>query len=168
MPLVYYPLDHSTLGRWGAAATIYYSGADTVTGVVFPEGTASVLFFGRHGTTYCYGPGTGDASKAGKPATDIGDTADSWCYDADDASKGNHGYPYVPQVWAYNASDLAAVHAGKKRPWDLLPYAVWTLPGFAGSQVGGAAYDPATNRVYVSEMDADSSGLPRIHVYSVQ
>src|SRR5262249_14676939 len=56
-PLVYYPTDHATLGAW-AQSNPLYGGADTMKGVVFPKGTSSMLFFGKHGTTFCYGIGT--------------------------------------------------------------------------------------------------------------
>lgn len=166
--LLYYPLEHSTIGKWGDGGnTPLYSGADTVRGIVFPAGTSSVLFFGKHGQTYCYGPGTADQSKAGTPATDIGDTADKWCYDPADSSKGNHGYPYQSMVWAYDAHDLAAVKAGTKAPWEIVPYAAFALPNI-GKEIGGAAYDPATGRIYVSEMIVDANANPVVHVLHVQ
>jgi hypothetical protein len=160
--LVYYPLDHPTLGVWDQANPLY-SGTDSMKGVVFPAGTNSVLFFGRHGTTFCYGPGTADPSLAGKPSP----SGDRWCYDPEAVdSKGTHGYPYLPQVWAYDANDLATVRAGQKQPWEVKPYAVWRLAGVNGYQLGGAAYDPATGRIYVSEMFGNGEN-PLIHVFNV-
>jgi hypothetical protein len=158
--LVYYPSDHTTLGPWSGASQ-YYSGSDTINGIVLPKGTSSILFFGRHGGSFCYGTGTSDQSKAGQQ---VGDGS-TYCYDPDNGSKGVHGYPYSSFVWAYDANDLAAVRTGAKQPWDVVPYAGWSLSGM-GANVGGAAYDPATNRIYVSERGGDGD-RPKIHVFTV-
>jgi hypothetical protein len=162
-PLVYYPIDHPTLGPWAGANT-NYGGSDTMKGVAFPPGTSSVLFFGRHGGTFCYGPGTADPNKAGTIDPNV-DPIDPYCYDPDNSSKGVHGYPYSAYVWAYDANDLSAVHAGQTQPWDVRPYAVWALSGI-GAQIGGAAYDPVTRRIYLSEMFGDGP-LPLVHVFAV-
>ena len=162
-PLVYYPIDHPGLGPW-AGANVNYGGSDSMRGVVFPPGTSTVLFFGRHGATFCYGPGTADPTKVGTidPAVD---PVDPYCYDPDDSSKGVHGYPYSAYVWAYDANDLAAVRAGQMQPWDVRPYAVWALAAI-GAQIGGAAYDPATRRLYLSEMFGDGT-QPLVRVFLV-
>jgi hypothetical protein len=145
-PLVYYPATHATLGAWNES-TPFFSGADTVRGVVVPDGYRSVLFFGRHATRFCYGSG-------------------AQCGDPTSAAQGTHGYPYVTYVWAYDANDLARVASGETDPWQVKPYATWTLPELAGSEVGGAAFDPRTGRLFVSELLGDGQ-LPAIHVYLV-
>ena len=113
VPLVYYDEAHPTLGKWGSQPgpnTHPYVGlGDEIAGVVFPRGTSSVLFFGRHGATSCYGEG-------------------SACGDPTDDSKGTHGYPYQPVMLVYDANELAAVKAGTKRPWEVQPTAKWVLP----------------------------------------
>ena len=97
-----------------------------VRGVVFPEGTRSVLFFGRHGGFgaspglpggggFCYGFGTADPALVG---TFPPGEADHYRYDPEDGSKGVHGYPYRYYVWAHDANDLAAVAAHRKRAVD--------------------------------------------------
>jgi hypothetical protein len=162
-PLVYYPASHPTLGPW-EGSNQYFNGTTQVTGIVFPTGSRSVLFFGRHGLgTFCYGPGTDSQERAGLPA-DGG--VDKWCFDPADSNKGTHAYPYRYYVWAYDANDLAAVKARKKQPWDVKPYAVWpfTLPFGETGQLQGAAYDPATGRIFVSQAFGDGE-LPVIHVY---
>ena len=137
----------------GAVGTIV-SGSDLIDGVVFPDGSKSVLFFGRHGDTYCYG--TGGASG--------GD-----CYDPESSDKGLHGYPYHYRIWAYNADDLAAVKAGTKNPWEVAPYAYWNvtfpIPGWK-YYIDGATYDSTNKRIYVS-MDHGDSSAPLIQVFSV-
>lgn len=158
--LVYYPADHPTLGPYNPApgspeGTItpvvsLFGGADSMDGVVVIDGFASVLFVGRHGTTFCYGEG-------------------STCGDPTNPYKGNHGYPYVQQVWAYRAADLARVLSGDLQPWDVLPYATWPLEEI-GTQhdLGGVAFDPATRRLYICERRGENDTQPVIHVYQVQ
>ncbi len=122
-----------------------------VTGIVFPEASDSVLFFGSMGFgEYCYG--TGDD-----------------CGDPDYASKGTHAYPYRYQVWAYDAAELAQVAAGERSPESLQPYDYWELelPTAAPSfTLTGAAYDAAHNRIFVAQEFADGNN-PVIHVFSV-
>jgi hypothetical protein len=142
-PLLYYPIERP-LAAWNATSP-YFNGTTNITGVVFPEGTQSVLFFGRHGIgTFCYG---------------------TTCFPG--AGQGNHAPPYVYQVWAYDASELAAVKAGTKQPWDLRPYAIWRLnfPEPAVTDIKGAAYDPATNRIFLTQSRGEN---PIVHVYKVQ
>jgi len=150
---------HWTLGDYSSmegcnagAVSPILSGSDLVTGVVFPEGSKSILYFGRHGDTYCYGTGVD-------------------CNDPDVSDKGTHGYPYHYRIWAYNAEDLAAVKSGTKKPWEVKPYSYWNLddklPFLAWKkQVNGATYDPATKRIYMSQDHGDGSA-PLIQVFSV-
>jgi hypothetical protein len=140
-----------------------------IRGAIFPDGTRSVLFFGRHGIgPYCYGPGTANASLGGKPS---GNGVDPWCYDRADSSKGTHGYPYKYRVWAYDANDLLAVKAGKKQSYQVQPYAVWdyNLPFETDDQhvIGGATWDPSRKLVYVSQRCADNNCSPIIHVFKL-
>jgi hypothetical protein len=151
--LVYYTADHQTLGTYGASgAHPVFNGTTRITGIVFPDGTSSVLFFGVTGIgNYCYGEAAA-------------------CNDPSNSSKGEHAYPYRAYVWAYNANDLLAVKSGSKQPWAVTPYATWELsePGDVHYDfgIGGATYDPATRRIYVSEKLANGV-LPIVHVYEV-
>lgn len=141
-----------------------------VNGCVFPDGTRSVLFFGRMGTgAYAYGEGT--ANRALDGTRTPGGTADSlYVYDpADVGGKGGHAYPYSYVVWAYDAEELAKVKAGQKTYWEVRPYAVWTLPlpfPVINAQIKGAAWDRANRRLFVSQAWGDGS-YPLIHVYQV-
>jgi hypothetical protein len=187
-PLAYYPTPHPLLEAgvqpcldagtckpiidgWSNNSTLF-NGSTEIRGVVFPQETRSVLFFGRHGVNFCYGPGTADPLLAGTPAVldAAGKVVDSWCLDPEDSSKGVHGYPYAYYVWAYDANDLAAVASGAKQPWDVRPYAVWPLSlPFAttgSTHLGGATYDPLTRRLFVSQLYADST-LPVVHVFTI-
>jgi hypothetical protein len=166
-PLLYYPSQHPLLepgasgDGWSNNSTLF-NGSTSITGVVFPEGTRSVLFFGKHGAAFCYGPGTADKKLAGTPAEG---GVDRWCYDPTDGSKGTHAYPYAYQVWAYDANDLAAVKARKKDPWSVRPYATWALELPYSDESGrlmGATYDPKNARIFVSQAFGDGE-MPVIH-----
>ena len=166
--LVYYPAAHTTLGPWNAswnpARGILFGGGTTIRGVVFPAGSRSVLFFGTQGVgPFCYGEGTTRRALAGTPTPD----GTTYCYDPDGSSKGTHAYPYVPEVWAYDAAALLRVRRGRLKPWQVRPYATWRLAlPFGSSQIGGAAYDPASGRIYVSQQYGDGPA-PVIHVFKV-
>ena len=123
--------------------------ATHIVGVAFPPGTRSVLFFGRQGTgPYCYGTG-------------------EECNDPIDDSKGNHAYPYVHQIWVYDALDLVAVKNGQRQSWEVQPYALWRLSEMDDSgsaRIVGATYDPASGRVYITEFYGEE---PAVHVYQI-
>ena len=123
-----------------------------VRGMVFPEGSSSVLYFGTHGVgDYCYGTG-------------------SACGDPQRSSKGTHAYPYQYQIWAYDAADLAKVSRGEASAESIRPYGVWKLdlPYSARyTEIGGATYDPATGRIFISQGFADGD-RPVVHVYTLR
>jgi hypothetical protein len=163
-PLVFYPSEQP-LTPWNGT-NLYYNGSTEVRGVVLPEGTRSVLFFGRHGLgPFCYGAGT---PKEDLKGTTTSDRVTKYCYDPQDDSKGTHAFPYAYYVWAYDAMDLAAVKGGHKRPWQVKPYAVWKLefPFRARTvHLNGAAYDAATGRIFLVQSYADGN-KPLIHVFT--
>jgi hypothetical protein len=145
--LVGYPSAAVALGDWGGINGLF-NGSTEIGGFAFPTGTRSILFVGRHGDNFCYGEGAA-------------------CDDPTDSSKGNHAYPYRHQVWAYDANDLLAVKQGLRNPWQVKPYATWTLYGMSddgGARMISAVYDPATRRFYVA---LGGGGTPRVHVYEV-
>jgi hypothetical protein len=162
--LIGYPIEHRTLGMWDAnPPSPYYGGTDQLGSVGFPSGTRSILFTGRHGDQFCYGPGTPDKSLVGTINTAV--SAYPYCYDPYDAGQGNHGPPYRPTMWAYDANDLIAVKAGTKKPWDVQPYAKWQLPGMPLDQpyyLRAGWFDQATKRYYVGD-----TGSNVVHVFSI-
>jgi len=149
----------------GTAPNAIFIQSDAVVGIAFPKGTRSVLFIGTHGQgEYCYGPGTEDQQKHGMPDGE----GNVYCYDLVSSSKGTHAYPYVHQVWAYDAEDLLAVKAGQKQSWEVVPYATFQLDGInkdGGASIAGAAFDPATGRLFVTERYGDN---PRVHVFQIK
>lgn len=148
-----YPYAHPLGTGWGTTSDLF-NGTTHIRGIVFPPGTRSVLFFGRQGIgTFCYG----------LPTT---------CNDPADDSKGTHAYPYVHQIWAYDANDLLAVKNGSKQSWQVQPYGVWqfSLPfddKTGMMDIGGAAFDPKTGNVYVSQLCTDANCTPLIHVFNI-
>lgn len=142
-----YPLEHALAPP--ESQNNLFNLTTRMGGVAFPTGSRSLLFFGRHGTgPYCYGTG-------------------ATCGDPVDQYSGPHAYPYVFQVWAYDALDLLAVKNGEKQSWEVQPYATWQLtemdvPGRAF--IAAAAYDPASGRLYIAEEYEEN---PHIHVYQI-
>jgi hypothetical protein len=161
--LLYYTQEHQ-LGNFTGQSE-YFSGPTQVHGVVFPDQTRSVLYFGRQGTgPYCYGFGVNQ-----NPPPPPLPSGDQHCYDPAIADKGNHTYPYRYQVWAYDANDLIAVKNGTKQHWEPRPYAIWTLNlpfGISNAEINGAAWDPATRRIFVTQANADSA-KPVVYVFSL-
>lgn len=138
----------------------------TVRGLVFPDGTRSVIFFGRHGIgAYCYGEGLPTPPPPGAPD----------CHDPADSSKGTHAFPYRYQAWAYDAMDLVRVRRGEIPSHTVKPYAIWQfeLPFTIKNgphALGGVAYDAQTRRLFISQGLADNTGYSRspiIHVFSL-
>lgn len=108
------------------------------------------------------------------------------CYDPaehgnaspDNLPKGGHtptAYPYTVLVYGYDANDLAAVNAGTKQPWDLLPYATWPLPlpvnypggKYATNRIGAVAIDQAGRKIYVTQVFAGANGATIVLVYQI-
>jgi hypothetical protein len=174
-PLLYYTVDHQTLGSWSNSSVPnpIFNQSTTVRGMILPQGTRTLLFFGGTGMGIpCYGEGTNDQSLDRQPLPGGGG---NYCYDPAISAKGTHAYPYSYYVWAYDVNDLVAVKNGDKQPWELTPYAHWPLrlpiadPAQL-NQLGGATYDPATGRIYVSQIGGESAGfgrLPVVHVFQI-
>lgn len=170
--LVGYTYEHSTLGTWGNSTEInpQFNQAAGSSGLVFPFGSDSVLFFGSSGIGVPhYGQGTSDPSLHLQPVPGT-NGAVIYVYDPASGGKGCHAYPYVAYVWAYRAQDLARVAAGSAQPWEMVPYAMWTLDlpfgPEGGDSIAGAAYDPATHRIFLCQYNAVGAS-PIIHVYRV-
>jgi hypothetical protein len=172
-PLVYYTQAHPTLGSWDATEpNPRFNQATEMGGVVLVVGTRTALYFGRTGLgASCYGKGTADKSLVG--TTDPSDGG-YWCYDPTSSSKGSHSYPYRYQIWAYDLNDFAAVKAGTKKPWDVVPYALWPLefPTPAPQTlIGGVSYDQVRQTIYVAQRHADRDqyeARPVIHTFQVR
>ena len=127
------------------------------------------------------------------------DFGDPICYDpakSGPGQKGNHSYPYVNYVWAYdagiysghntpgnNVKSLSSTHPGKNnltavklgfiKPYEVVPYATWTftLPtGASALNPGtfkGVAWDPANRLLYITQSDADQGVYAKFPVVHV-
>jgi hypothetical protein len=183
-PLITYPLDHPTLGVY-AGPSLYYNMGTDITGVAFPAGSDSVLFFGVHGLGFngtgdgCYGPPTNVISEHGRQSPELcmGNAIEgtkTCCYDPVSASDDlSHAYPYQSQVWAYKASDMRDVKDGTKEPWEITPYAVWpiSLPfNSSKNNLLGAVYNNNTKMLYITSSgeEVGYETYPIVNVYRVE
>jgi len=81
--------------------------------------------------------------------------------------KGYHGAPYEPQMLLYDPADLEKVLAGKCKPWQVLPYAVFRPRQYLwrpDGSVGAVAFDRARSLLYVFEPLGER---PIIHVFAI-
>lgn len=155
-PFVEYPAG-SPLGPFSGYVDPLQNGTTKIGGAVFVPGTSTVLFIGSTGTNSAgYGP----------PGIE-----GPWSLNGE----------YAAQVWAYNANDLLAVKQGTLQSWQVQPYDVWNFQfpiqsNWAGNGthqnvIGGVAFDPSTDRMYVSVLNADMSNpyspAPLIYVFHV-
>ena len=146
----YYDSNHATLGAGRIDRQVWRR--DVIGGVAVIAGTRTAFFVGRIGVGQdCYGYGVTDPALGGTKAAD----GQMNCYDPTNAAKGTHGYPYRYQIWAYDLADFAAVKAGAKQPWQVVPYGIWPfeLPTPEKTvQIGGVAYHAERQLLYVSQM----------------
>lgn len=172
-PVLGYPINHPTLGTYGDTdPNALFNGSMDINGMVFPEGSRTVLFFGSRGKgEFCYGEGVSDPNLHNTHCDPQYPTV-LCCYDPVNGSKGGHSYPYVYLVLAYDALDLLDVKNGVKKMWDCKPYGIWELAlpyENSNPSLLGAAYDPIRQRIYLSQGGGDRPGccghLPVIHAY---
>jgi len=158
--LLFYPLDHPLAPV--ETTNNLFNLATQMGGMVFPQGSRSVLFIGRQGTgTYCYGCGINQGDTC--PA----ECGLGCCVDPCDLTEGTHAYPYSHQVWAYDVNDLVDVKNGTVQHWEPQPYAAWTLDDMdtgGCADIMSAAYDPLMRRLYITQGYED---FPRVDVYQV-
>jgi hypothetical protein len=174
-PFVFYPQDHQTLGQWdaqGIVNLVYNMVTDANAAMAFPAGTASVLIFGTQGTgKTCYGYNTDDPTHnlvEHGPQRECYDPAHEWVgpHSTTDASGVS---TYKRWVWAYDVNELLAVKAGRKKPWEVVPYGYWELlsPFRTGDHIQGVGYDSAAQLLYVSLREEEKEAQPIIAVYSI-
>jgi hypothetical protein len=147
-------IDDQISAIWGYGST--------PRGMVIPNGTRSLLFFGGGSDgPYRYGPVNGIATNRNDGPL---------CWDPVNTSTGPHTYPYTFRIWAYDLAELAEVYngTGGKTFNNVLPYGVFSfvLPEGANGSITGAAYDPATRRIFIG-LGNGPFGQARIHVYEV-
>ncbi len=178
--LVGYPNGHTTIGDfYRESGSIYHDMTSGSRGIVFPYGTDTILFFGSiglsesgQGNCCCYGKGTSNHTQVAE---------NEECWDPVNPYKGTHGYPYVYRIWAYDAYDFLKIKNHEinpltgelYKPWDIKPYAIQDIYfpfGSDNARIMGVAYDPQSQRIFVSEYGGETWGVepyPIIQVYKV-
>lgn len=173
------PFHHPTLGTWGedGSGAGLYNGMQNFRGMVWPDGTRSILFVGWGGTTFCYGAPTSDPALHGQPVPN--QPGQIYCYDPVGEGTGPHGYPSRGLIFGYDANHFLDAQAGRTKPWDVVPYATWHLPPLPfqahvvdGVDVGnydlwGAAWDQERRWLFASAYHCDGDN-PLILVYHVK
>ncbi|GJQ57857.1 MAG: hypothetical protein D8M57_03805 [Candidatus Scalindua sp. AMX11] len=107
----------------------------------------------------------------------LGDTyyGDGRSFDCSNA-KGYHCTPYEPQIIFYDPEDLTSVANGGKKPYQVVPYAIFRPAGFMWDQcrvdLGGAAFDRARGLLYVFQKSAERvtnsyESYPLAHVFKI-
>jgi hypothetical protein len=87
--------------------------------------------------------------------------------DPADSNKGDHATAYAPLVQVFSGADLAAVAAGQKNPWDVLPYLQFDLRDVIGAQaalgpqclVTGCHYLADSKTLILSVQNAERDGF---------
>lgn len=104
--------------------------------------------------------------------------------DARGSTPGLGGLTYarwIPCVWAYRISDIAAVVAGSKNPWEVKPYARWSIPFPVQSDghqeyghgevyvniVSGMMYRPSDQTLWVSQNNGNNDDSAILHAISI-
>jgi hypothetical protein len=164
--LLFYPHTKPLEASVPGARQAVWNWTSMPRGCALPDGTRTLLYIGRHGSgEFQYGVGGANGHTNTQPRVPI--------HDPSDTSTGEHAWPYRYQVWAYDANDLARVRQGAVQPWQVKPYAVWSLRlpyvhESAGHGLEGIAYDPLSRRLFVVQEGAGKYGEPVIQVFSVR
>lgn len=149
---------HADLENSSGANKLWTHLSRVTYGVIVP-GTRTYLtlgYSGGHESGVCY-----------KCTQDNGVECGGYC--APQADDYYHFY------WLWDVNDLVAVKNGEKQPHEVRPYASGEFVSpFAGdeAQLGGASFDPATGRLYITAQKADRAqgefaNPPVVMVYKV-
>jgi len=146
-------------------------------GMTIPNGTDSLLYFGLNPVGV-----QGYTDTAGYEVTGI----DSYYgggsrngFDRAQQTRGPFSGTYSIQCWAYNLNTLASVKEGSVLPYNVKPYAVWSMSlpysttsstnSGAGDKtpIAGTIYDPANKRIFIGHR-SPAQGQPLVFsVFSV-
>jgi hypothetical protein len=149
-----------------------------VYGMTIPNGTDSLLYFGLNPVGV-----QGYSDTAGYEVDNVNAYYGSGTRNAFDLfqqTRSPFSGTYALQCWAYDLNALASVRSGSTLPYNVKPYAVWSmsLPYTAlsstnsnavpnKSPVAGAIYDPANKRLFIGHR-SPSIGQPLVFsVFSV-
>lgn len=146
-PLIFYNTDHDNYPDY--VENDNWEGGAWIT----TTNKQAVVFVGsKCGGPSCYGTG-------------------EHCGDSCNSYKGYHCYPRIPQIVFYDVSELEAVAAGIKEPWDPQPYATLDLreiiPFYHTCSItSGIAYDRNNHLLYLIQRGIDAE-KPVIHTIRV-
>ena len=154
--LLFYPDSNPVCGTIGCDNTDnpIFNWGSTIRGFAPIPKTNSILFVGTHPIGgYWYGGMTGPNGMQELPEN-------QW--------QGPHSTAYEYRVWAYRASDLESVKAGKLKPWDVKPYAIFPLNELTladrSGRISGSAFDQESNLLFVATPYKEAALL---HVYKI-
>lgn len=142
---------------WGHTGVFNWTGRD-IAGVCVPNGTRSVLAFGKCGNGL-YNYGISYISNGGIRQWSNSDYSDT---------PGEKAYPYIPRIWCYNTDELEQVRLGNVQPNAVKPYAVinFNFPFKTDGIPTGVAWDGIGRRLFLT-----TRGLPYgnmvVHVYTI-
>lgn len=132
---------HDDLGNDGGDNDIWTHLSRAVHGFIAP-GTRTYVTVGHsggHATGVCY------------KCTPTGATEPCGGYCANDVGDYAHYY------WLWDVADLLAVKQGTTQAWEVRPYEYGVFPtAFTTRTLGGGAYDPASNLLYLTVQRADT------------
>jgi hypothetical protein len=153
------PLDNHWYSGGGQTGGFFpvYGLTSSHYGLVYPNGTNSLLFFGTNGHGY-----TVYSDPSNPPDR-------PWIYDPHGSGVGEHAFPWYNQVWAYDTRELKAAYDAGQPSETVKPYAMWNFdwPTTGATHVmRGAAYDPATKRMYIA-VNSTNFSRTMIYVYEV-
>jgi hypothetical protein len=154
--LLFYPNSNPVCGTPGCDNTDnpIFNWGSTIRGFAPIPKTNSILFVGTHPIGgYWYGGMTGPNGMQELPEN-------QW--------QGPHSTAYEYRVWAYRASDLESVKAGKLKPWDVKPYAILPLNELTladrSGRISGSTFDQESNLLFVATPYKEAALL---HVYKI-
>ncbi len=149
-----HPDDHPLVEPWSSTNSLW-NPTSFAHNVIFPNNTDTVLFIGTIGIGQVWYGSNGDYPELDDPCV---------------GSKGYHAFPYVAQMWAYDANDLLKVKNGEMESWAVKPYTYWqfTLP-FESCQksIWSACLDDVNDRIFINQAHGGPWGEPVIHVYKI-
>jgi len=86
--------------------------------------------------------------------------------------KGYHAYPYEPWILFYDPEELRQAAAGRRDPWETLPYAVFRpteeLFNPECGVFGAVVQDRERGIIYATEQMAGPWGETAVHVWTIR
>ena len=156
--LLYYPASNPLCGSVGCDNTnnSLFNWTTAFHGFAPVATTQSLLFVGTHGTGgYWYGGMTSPDGSMTEPFPE-------------NTAQGPHSTKYEYRITAYNVNDFALVNQGKLKPWEVKPYAAWSLSELTqadpAARIRGAGYDQESGLLFVTTFFGEWA---RVHVYKI-